>query len=705
MVSQNSLAIRSFLLVTSSVISGIISTPVIAQEDSKPDGMQDIIVTAERRESTIQKTPISIAAITGGDLNEKAIVNIDDALTQVVGTSIQGNANGAYIYIRGIGSSQDTNIGGPAVNLNFDGIYQQQTDAPLSAIYDVNRIEVLRGPQGTLYGRNATAGSINIITNNPRIGENSGSVRFLAGNYSALQAEAAANINLGGNAALRLAGLTNLHDGYLHPSGYNDANRKSIRAKLLVEPSPNVSILAAGEYIDIDENGTSGVLASDQANFGNYYAAQPTGEFLVNMKRAYIEAKIDMGFATLTVLPAYQRYEKLDDRLIVSVAPGVPVNIVNETQKTFETRLASNAGSPLTWVVGFYYLNSDQDNPVPTSTRTGLPFNFGSIQASTTESYAGFAQSTFAITEAFRLTGGVRYTRDEKSLTARSGTTGRANFNSFTYKAGAEFDLSPSSLMYANITTGFKAGGLDERFEAYAPEKLRSIAFGSKNRLFDNRLQVNIEVYDYKYNNFQATYGARCQNVACSPVLNFANAISNAGKAHIYGGELELEARPMRGTRLFSAVAYTHSRLSDLIIDTGTARDLTGTPTAGCSTTLTCPFVGTTVLSGQRLANAPEWTVQIGASQDIDIGDLGIVTLSADTKYSTDYVVSYSSGAAQDDYWRSNASIGWSNSVKSLSLLAFIKNIENNALLTTTVGPARLLAPPRTYGMQITAKF
>ncbi|MGE4432178.1 MAG: TonB-dependent receptor [Sphingobium sp.] len=679
-------------------------------------GVQEIVVTAERRANTAQRTALAITALAGDQLQKQSITAVNDALRSTMGTVVQSTANGGGVYIRGIGSAQDPNIGGPSVNLNVDGIYQQQPDAPLGAIYDVQRIEVLRGPQGTLYGRNANAGSVNIISNDPNFDGPSGRVRLSYGNYDAVQAEAAVNVPLGEALAVRVSAYSNLRDGYLHPSGYNDANEKAIRGKLLFSPNDDVRILMGLEYVDIDRNGDSAVQPSEAlARNDDYYAAQATGMFRVKQKRAYLQGDFTVGPGVLTVIPAVQRYTKYDDRIVIAANPVASVNLVNETQISLETRYASLPSAPVKWVVGAFYLNADTDNPLVLTSFTGRPVAFGSVAGSGVETLAGFGQVTIPLFDRFRVTLGGRYTHDRKSLTSRPAPYGigiedKASFDSFTYKAGFEYDVTPRSLFYGNVTTGFKAGGLDERFDAYKPEKIRSLALGLKNRFFNNRLQVNIEGFDYHYTDYQATYSARCQNAAaCSPILSFANAISNAGRANVYGFEGEVVTRPWYGATLSAGVGYTHSKLSALTVNEGTAQDLTGTATQGCSITLTCPVLGITTLTDRSLANAPKWTVQLAAEQSVEIGSLGTLTLAADTKYSSSYITSYSYPliSAQSAFWRSNARIDFSPAGSDITISGFIKNIENNAILTGVVSRAgaRMLMPPRTYGVQVSASF
>jgi iron complex outermembrane receptor protein len=635
----------------------------------------------------------------------------------VPGVVIQGNANGGAVYIRGIGSGQDQAIGGPAVNLNIDGIYQQQPEVPLSSIYDIERIEVLRGPQGTLYGRNATAGSINIITAAPKnFFEAYGTVGF--GNYNLRQAEGMVNVPVSDTVAVRAAVFTQRRDGYIQPSDYDDADTSSGRVKVLVKPNSDLSLLFGGDYLKIGGVGNGGVDSLALHPQDEWYSTAPTGVTDLKAWRIYGQFDYDLGFGTLTVVPAHQKFRKFDNNVIINTPPATTssAGIVDETQNTAEVRLASAADSTLKWVVGAYYLDSELDLPPFQVSRIAVPASaqtFPYLRGNEVTSQAAFGQMTFPVLDWLRLTGGVRYTKDEKTAldqTTAAGAITRfdGSWNSFTYKAGIEADVGLASMLYANISTGFKSGGIDQGFQEYKPEKLKAYAIGAKNRFLEDRLQLNGEVYYYDYKDFQAQYGYRCQNAAaCAPVQNFANTIVNAGTATLYGAEVELTFRMTPSDQIDLSAAYLHSIFDQLVIRPGTANN----SPVGCATTLTCNVLPNQILTDQALANAPEWSGSLGYEHIFGLPNGANITFRADAQLFSEYWTVYrrppqvSVEAFQSSYDKSNAYLTYNAPDDKWKLGLWVKNIEDEAVVTAAVGPALTLQSPRTYGANVTVRF
>ncbi|HWU03083.1 MAG TPA: TonB-dependent receptor plug domain-containing protein, partial [Novosphingobium sp.] len=202
------------------------------QPGAAPVGLGEIVVTAQRRSESLQRAAVSVTALAGDALRSQAKNSVAAAILDVPAVQVQGNTNGAQIYVRGVGSNADSQLGDPAVNLNVDGVYQQETEVPTSLMFDVNRVEVLRGPQGTLYGRNATAGAVNIVTADPVLGQFSGYATLQGGNYSAIHSEAAVNVPVSDKLVVRGAFASDHHDGYLS-NGDNDAAMMAGRLKVL----------------------------------------------------------------------------------------------------------------------------------------------------------------------------------------------------------------------------------------------------------------------------------------------------------------------------------------------------------------------------------------------------------------------------------------------------------------------------------------
>lgn len=244
-------------------IAMIAATPAIAQDnegagDRPPFEDKEIVVTATKQETNLQDTALSIGVVSGEEIAEKGLNDFEDILRQVPGVQVQNFAQGAQVYIRGIGSSIDPSFADPSVALMVDGVYNGRTESVQAGGFDIARVEVARGPQGTLYGRNANGGVINVITNDPVLGEFGATGRFQFGNYDLFRQEASINLPLGETVALRIAGFNEDRDGYID-DGSEDSNKWAIRAKLLIEPSDAFRAVFKAEYFDADELGQNTV--------------------------------------------------------------------------------------------------------------------------------------------------------------------------------------------------------------------------------------------------------------------------------------------------------------------------------------------------------------------------------------------------------------------------------------------------------------
>ena len=211
-------------------------------------GLQDIIVTAQRTSESAQKTPVAIAVIKPEELIRQNVTRAEE-LSRIVPALVatQGGGPNTTFFLRGVGNTTVNSYSDPAISFNYDGVYIGRPNATQGYFFDLQRIEVLKGPQGTLYGRNATGGAINVIPQRPVIGETSAQAQASYGNYNAFQGQGAANIPIGDRGALRLAGSFNKHDGYLS-DGTGDQKQYSVRGQLLVELTPNLTTRVAADF-------------------------------------------------------------------------------------------------------------------------------------------------------------------------------------------------------------------------------------------------------------------------------------------------------------------------------------------------------------------------------------------------------------------------------------------------------------------------
>jgi len=727
------------------------------------DGIADIVVTAQRREENLQRTALAATAIDGAALADAGVAQPQDLskLVPALKLSTSGAGN-VQVTIRGVGNFAGNPYAEAAVAMNLDGVYIARASGPNGLFYDLARVEVLKGPQGTIYGRNATAGAINIITRKPD-DQLSAEGQLTAGNYNLVRGELALNAPLGSDAALRVSGVLTRRDGYLS-DGYLDDKSEAVRGQLKLKPTGRVSVLLSVDYAHIGGKGGGGVISPFLNPDHPYLGASKDGSNAIltgaslaitgganpnllpqfrddgftRLKNWGASATIDwdLGGATLTVIPAYRR--NIADYL--HYAAGFPVSAHEDSRATsLETRLASSGNGPLKWLIGGYFFNEDLDFDL--FANQGVSFN-RTIPALNTRSYAAFGQLTYAIANGFRLTGGLRYTDEHKTQTglnggppppvpagfpgpantfyqiacapydAATGTCyaaldGNLKQDKLTWKAGAEFDAGPRSLVYANVATGFKAGGFFGSLapNTYRPETLTAYTLGSKNRFADNKVQLNLEAFYWRYKNKQVTH--------LGPILpgGFNLITENAGSADIYGAELELLWQPSSNDRLSATAQYLHTEYGSFLYRQTT---VTGPPVTACPTTPVAGSPAVTVdCSGRPLSQSPEWTLSASYTHSIDLARGGRIDLQVGTQIQSAYWAGdeYLPGERQRASMVSNASLTWRAPNNRFSASAFVDNIENRAVMSSSFAqpvigvPIVVLRPPRTFGVRLGFDF
>ena len=612
------------ILATSSTIAIVAATlgmslsPSVAQAQTTPqatapattdqDGIQDIIVTASRREQSLQKTAIPVSVITGEEIAAKGIVNVQQLTAEAPSLKV-GQAGGGALQVttRGVGNFGANNANEPGVAINYDGTYIARAFSANGFFFDVARVELLKGPQGTLYGRNSTGGVLNIITNDPT-NTFGGDVTFEVGNYALKRASGALNIPIAEGVALRVAAQGVDREGYF-TDGYNDDKSYSGRVKLKLDPTADLSILLEANFSAQKGMGIASVFApfvdpsnpyvgpSDPRSNAILAAVPGLGPvlpriqndgFINNKSRQFIgTVNYNLGFAKATLIVANTR----NTTNFKYYTPGFPVS--DDTRgnpnyfTTAELRLGSAGSGPFKWVLGGFFYK--EVFAVNTFVNQGFTYADSRNVAFRTESYSGFGEGTYAITPAIRLTAGGRYTSDSKSISGTtlnppapclspsvlvvdpvrgtacsSADTGAATFSKFTYKLGAEADLGPRSLVYVNYATGFKSGGFfassnfnpagQQPSNTYRPENISAVTVGSKNRFANNTIQVNIEGFYWKYKDKQVSH------LGFVPPANQILVTDNAGDATIYGAEASIEWKPTRDDDFGVNVQYTYSK-------------------------------------------------------------------------------------------------------------------------------------------------
>lgn len=722
-------------------------------------GLEDIVVTAQRREENLQRTALAVSAVAGDQLTEKSITTPNGLSSLIPSVQIQPAHSFTQVYLRGVGTFGANSFAENSVAFNLDGVYLSRPAGPSGLFYDLERIEALKGPQGTLYGRNATGGAINIITAKPKLSGVEGYVNAEYGNYDAFKASGAINVPLGESAAIRVAGQLAQHDGYFS-DGSDDERTRAVRGQFLFAPQGSAfDMIVSVDYAHLGGVGGGGTIlplvqnntrlgASDPRVQAAYQARQPTApvpQIIIpnagnqNNKFLGVHAtmNLDLGFATLTVIPAY-RWTHYD---VNSMSGGFVLDIDEEShQSSIEARLAGNSDA-LNWVLGAYYFDEvvrSNQSFDQASNKTIINSDLG------TSSVAVFGQATYSLTDTFRLTGGLRYTSDNKQqdtlvrsqpfvgfvpnvfplvpiiLNIPTAALTDSTTNRVTWKAGVEFDAGPHSLLYASVSTGYKSGVL---FGALAPnnisrpESLTAYTIGSKNRFLDNKLQLNLEGFYWKYKDQQISHLGPVQiapNVF-APVF----VTDNAGALTIYGAEAELLFQATPNDLISANVQYLHTNYDALSYQ---AFSTSGAPPAiGCPVALT-NLVGNSPLariynvncSGRAGVNAPKWTVNLAYEHRFDLGGGGAIKVAVDTRIqSTRFLtIDFMSDASQDGFMKSNARITYEAENERFSLTAFVNNLENKFTYSGSVqSPVKngvfynRVDPPRTYGVRASIKF
>lgn len=738
---------KSAFSLTASAIA-LIAWPVFAQEApsaqddtaSAAQGLQEIVVTAERREESLQRTAVAVSAVTGDDLEKAGVTDAAGIGRLVPALQVQPSGGTTSFFLRGVGTQSGNSFAENAVAFNFNGVFVARPTAPSGVFYDLQRVEVVKGPQGTLYGRNATGGAINVLPNRPKLGEFSGNINLEYGNYDAKKGSGALNIPVGETVALRLATQIVDRDGYLS-DGYDDERGEAVRASLLVEPGNDWSMVLVGDYYKQHGKGSGLVLiptdtfaapplkdriggsdpiavaaiAAHAATFpmGPPYCGGPGG--FVTSGCVYtprsdgyqdnqfwgVSATIegDMGFGKLTVIPAYRRTEA-EYRTYL---PGFLGEIKDSSdQMSLEVRLSSNSDQPLRYVLGAFYFNEQQeaDNYFAQGDLSTTRFT----PRLKTESKAVFGQLTYDLTPEFRLVAGGRYTKEEKSQVTRSVAGGRPgpvnpplgpsfsgdlSFEKFTWKAGVEWDAGPRSLVYANVATGFKTGGFfvaSPPDNTFAPEKLTAYTVGTKNRFLNNKLQVNLEAFYWDYTDQQITFVGGI--LTGNGLYSNGGVTVNAGKSRIYGADLELQFAPTSADLIAANVQYLNGKYNSL-----TTANFSGPgnpiPT-GCTvigSRLANPGVNNarffdTDCSGKPTVQSPKWIANVSYEHTFDLGgDMDLIA-GVRTSLSSSYYlnVTFEEDQKQGSYMTSDAYLTLQGPDKVWSITGFINNIEDEVI-------------------------
>lgn len=720
---------------------GTQSTGKSADAGSGTVGIEEIVVTAQRRSESLQSVPIAVTAVTSERLEAAGIQSTADLQELTPGLTVP-DFNGYFEpHIRGVGTSSN----GPGIEnpiaLYIDGVYIADPASALLSLNNIERIEVDKGPQGTLFGRNATGGLVQVITRDPQqTAHVDADVSY--GNYqdvvSRLYATDGLTSDLSADVAVRYEyqgqGFgRNLFDG-------SDASRLShdlaTRSKFLFEPGSSTQIRLTLDYEDragtrdIFHQGTQYPSTFNNAFFGGPFPQG--GPYDVNEDQpwnttiqsggAALQIKQDFGGLAFESTTAYRKsafFFSLD--LDFTPLPILfSVAHQHDEQLSQELRLSGDDASKLKWTAGLYYFYSSDGwapfgfgfGPTPASPVAGVPVVSALTDDQVTNSAAGYGQASYEIVEDTNLTLGGRYTYERKSVDGDStsyvggvpvavtaypgpglGIPTTSTFDKFSYRIALDHKFSNAVMAYVSYSTGFKSGGYNLAAAInppYKPEDIKATEVGVKTELFDRRLRFNVSAFNYLYDNIQV-----------GQYLGDTEIIVNGAKAKMYGADIDAELAIVRGLTLTGGFSYIHDRF----LQYPDASFIT--PVGGCTPIpAVVPCSGSA--AGNRLPYTPTTTANVGGNYKWEL-PFGAIDVNVNYFRSGSWFAAPDNVAYQPSYGLVNGTLSWTDVDEHLKVGLFVRNLGNTVYATsvTEATPGEVISrgPPRMYGVSLGYKF
>lgn len=716
--------------------------PAAAPTDTAA-GIEDIVVTAQKRAQSAQDVPIAITALDSGQLRA-AGVSSTEALKSAVPALNVTTATGGYGLprIRGVGATgQGPGIENP-VAVYVDGVYYGAAFGVLQSLFDVDQIAVLKGPQGTLFGRNATGGLIQITTLAPSF-EYTGRAEIGYGNLQTATAAAFVSGGLSKTVAISVAGqYEDRNKGFgrnlLTGRDIQDGSTYAGRVKLLWNAGDATSFLLSADANGRDaaepafrnfglnslgQNVTSQILALGGDPDRDIYS-DTDPRLRARQWGAGLTATQDLGFASLKSITAYRRTDLsiLFDPDGTTQPRTIIANDQFDKQFTQEINLVSQGHHRIDWVLGGFYMNDAAGLSPARTTGLLIAGNNGYSDYRSDirlDSYAGFAEGTLHVDAATNLIAGLRYTSDHRTADARSITyVGATNtttvvptsdartFNKLTWRLSLDHRFSPDVLAYASYNRGFRSGSFVPQtnpLQVLEPEQTDAFEVGVKTDLFDRRVRFNLAGYYYDQKNLQVIQ-----------IIAGTQYVYNAQGAHIYGLDGDVTFKLTRNVRLFGGVNYTHGRyttFSNAILSTPYPLPAGFVVPAGqsCIGTFGNPYAqlgGNCLLrgdaSGNRLQNTPTFTGSVGGTWDIPTATSGRFTLAGNYYYNSGFVATPDERVRQPHYNTVDASLTWHLPGDKVYLRAWGRNLTDafyrTQLSASNTGDNGTNAAPRTYG-------
>ncbi|MBO9560433.1 MAG: TonB-dependent receptor [Caulobacter sp.] len=604
--------------------------------------LDEVVVTAQRRSERLQDVPVTVTAFGAEQVKEARIREIDDVSSRTPGLEFDAfPASQPRIAIRGIGSTDRGAAGDPSSAIFLDEIYLGRPAMVAFDAFDVERIEVLKGPQGTLYGRNVVGGAVNVVSKRPSLTGFDAGVEATAGNYDRFEGAGFLNAPFAdGKAAVRASAAWRKHDGYVDNTytggSLEDQDTRSGRFQVAAELSPTFRVQAGvdgtrdrgtgpGQHVlDLDDSSPySAFWTVDRDR--DHSAGSIDGHQDRDTWGLRFQADWDLSFATLTYLGSYR---DLDYDTYYDFDGGNPTtnfigieggNAEKSDASSHELRLSSLPDSPVQWVVGLYNFNSDTHRTDTLKLTIGRPGTETYTQDAQLKSYAVYGDVTVPVGERFAVIGGLRYSKDKKDYRVddlagnalfraeeRFDVSSSDSFDAVTWRTGVNFQPNKDNLFYAMISTGFKSGGFqdlpataEEAADPFDPEHATQYELGQKSTFLGGSLVWNNTLYWMDYSDLQTR-----RTLPSGAVVT-----DNAGAATIKGYETYLSWRPFKGGRLVASYGYTDAKFDEYEAEPGVS------------------------YAGNQIARVPKHKVVLSPSYDWSLAGGGAVRFAVDYRY------------------------------------------------------------------------
>lgn len=711
------------------------TAPSGAEQAPETATLQAVTVTATRREEPLQQVPVAVTVLDGEQLERDNRNGVASIAQQVPALNFRTGASNkdTSLFMRGVGTISTSPGVEPTVATVVDGVVYARPGQATLDLLDLERIEVLRGPQGTLFGKNASAGVLNIVSKAPS-SETHGYIdqSYYSGN------ESRTRFGIGGSLIpdTLKASVTTLfgtYDGNVHNKAngqeVNGYNHKGARGKLEFTPNEDVKLTVIGDYMQSHDDTPNGVISQSLtpafANALSPVRASNDNRDLVSDYRSHVDdinkglsAQLDwnLGDYTLTSITAWRGWHNTqwqDGDRLANISAAFPATAdkgdLDFNQYSQELRLASPKGQFLEYVGGLYYMHGKDDETyrrtliTPTATNTGV-----ADYSTTSDSYAVFGESTLNFTSAFRGIAGLRWTHDDleydhrrvsTSATTVSGiqpgtsSSGSVDEDGWSGRLGVQYDLSDSVMAYLTYSRGYKGPAYNVFFNmqprdtgALKPETSNNWELGIKATTWNHRLTTNVAVFHSEYSNYQANF---FDSVAGQVVTR----LINAGSVSTEGVEADYALQATRNLKFSGAIAYTKARIDQFSCPAGAA--------ASCD------------VNGKTLPYAPDWKSYVRADYTIPLDNGLDIELGTDYSWQSEvqYDISQNPDTRQGAYglWNASAAVAdYSNGWRVAVLAKNLTDRSYSPLLASGTGYIYRAVPrddERYFGVQVRKDF